>query len=92
MTIAISSPNLELTPSLINPSSHDHHGHVVQLYTDDNFLIDVLTRFVGGAIAAGDRRVEEIVPRDARGFYKDEHGRSAGCQLERIFGNEGGEH
>jgi len=54
MTIAISSPNLELTPSLINPSSHDHHGHVVQLYTDDNFLIDVLTRFVGGAIAAGD--------------------------------------
>jgi PAS domain S-box-containing protein len=27
---------------------------VVQLYTDDGFLIDVLSRFVGGALAVGD--------------------------------------
>jgi PAS domain S-box-containing protein len=57
MTVAMSSPNIELTPTLTQTSSHDHHGHVVQLYTDDSFLIDVLTRFVGGTLAAGDAAV-----------------------------------
>src|SRR5439155_795899 len=36
---------------------HDHDGHVVQLYTDDGFLIDVLSRFIGGALAVGDAAV-----------------------------------
>jgi PAS domain S-box-containing protein len=30
---------------------------VVQLYTDDSFLIDVLSRFVGGALAVGDSAI-----------------------------------
>jgi PAS domain S-box-containing protein len=29
-------------------------AHVVQLYSDDNVLLDVLCRFIGGAIAVGD--------------------------------------
>ena len=44
-------------PSLLHPPSHEHDGHVVQLYTDDTFLIDVLSRFVGGALAIGDAAV-----------------------------------
>jgi len=43
--------------SLLQPTSHQHDGHVVQLYTDDAFLIDVLSRFVGGALAMGDAAV-----------------------------------
>jgi hypothetical protein len=43
--------------SLVHPPSHEHDGHVVQLYTDDAFLIDVLSRFVGGALAMGDAAV-----------------------------------
>src|SRR5260370_42686253 len=57
MSIATSSPDIELIPSLAQAPSHDHTGHVVQLYTDDGFLIDVLSRFVGGALAAGDPAV-----------------------------------
>src|ERR1700728_1985220 len=36
---------------------HDQEGDVVQLYTDDSFLIDVLSRFVGGALAVGDSAI-----------------------------------
>ncbi|MGA8344124.1 MAG: PAS domain S-box protein [Candidatus Sulfotelmatobacter sp.] len=38
------------------PGSHQD-GHFVQLYTDDGFLLDVLSRFIGGAIAVGDGAV-----------------------------------
>ena len=54
MSTAMSSPNVELIPSLTHTPTHDHDGHVVQLYTDDAFLIDVLSRFIGGALAVGD--------------------------------------
>jgi len=54
MTTAMSIPNVELIPSVTHTPSHDHDGHVVQLYTDDGFLIDVLSRFIGGALAVGD--------------------------------------
>lgn len=54
---AISGPYLESVPSLAHVPNHSHEGHVVQLYTDDGFLIDVLSRFVGGALAAGDASV-----------------------------------
>src|SRR6202047_2665026 len=54
MSIATSSPAIELIPSLAQTPSHDHDGHVVHLYTDDGLLIDVLSRFIGGALAVGD--------------------------------------
>src|SRR5258708_26963679 len=44
-------------PSLGDTPGHDHSGHVIQLYTDDAFLIDVLDRFIGGALVAGDAAV-----------------------------------
>lgn len=50
----MSSCNVELVPSLGHTPSHTHDGHVVQLYGDDGFLVDVLSRFIGGALAAGD--------------------------------------
>jgi PAS domain S-box-containing protein len=37
--------------------SHRHEAHLVQLYTDDGLLLDVLCRFIGGAIAVGDSGV-----------------------------------
>jgi PAS domain S-box-containing protein len=47
----------QLLPSLERTPSHDRTGHVVQLYTDDEFLIDVLSRFIGGALAVGEAAV-----------------------------------
>jgi PAS domain S-box-containing protein len=49
--------NVELVPSLAHTPSHTQDGHVVQLYANDGFLIDVLSRFIGGALAAGDAAV-----------------------------------
>jgi len=49
--------DLQLIPSIAQTPGSDHDGHFVQLYTDDGFLIDVLSRFIGGAIAVGDGAV-----------------------------------
>ncbi len=57
MSTAMSSPKVELVPSLAYTPSHTQDGHVVQLYAEDGFLIDVLSRFVGGALAVGDAAV-----------------------------------
>jgi PAS domain S-box-containing protein len=57
MSTAVSGANLESVLSLAHVPNHTHGGHVVQLYTDDGFLVDVLSRFIGGALAAGDASV-----------------------------------
>lgn len=57
MVTSASNPSASLSPSFSYAPRHDHEGHVVQLYTDDGFLIDVLSRFIGGALAAGDAAV-----------------------------------
>jgi len=44
-------------PSLTVEPNCGHPGHVVQLYSNDAFLFDVLSRYVGDAIAAGDGAV-----------------------------------
>lgn len=45
------------TTRLQQPMSWDYEGHVVQFYTDDDFLVDILARFVGSAVAMGDSAV-----------------------------------
>jgi PAS domain S-box-containing protein len=35
-------------------SDLDHCGHVVQFYSDDSFLLEGLSRFIGSALGAGD--------------------------------------
>jgi PAS domain S-box-containing protein len=55
--MSLARPDPELMPALAHTLSHTRDGHVVQLYANDSFLIDVLTRFVGGALAAGDAAV-----------------------------------
>jgi PAS domain S-box-containing protein len=57
MSLAMSNPGVLVVPSLAHTPNHDHGGHVVQLYTDDGFLIDVLSRFIGGALAVGDAAI-----------------------------------
>jgi PAS domain S-box-containing protein len=36
---------------------HDSTGHVVQFYSDENFLLDALYRFIGSALGAGDAAI-----------------------------------
>ncbi len=57
MRTAVSGPNIELVPSLAHTPSHTQGGHAVQLYADDSFLIDVVSQFIGGALAVGDAAV-----------------------------------
>src|ERR1700674_4582017 len=52
-----SNSSVQLIPSLAHTPGSDQDGHFVQLYTDDGFLLDVLSRFIGGAIAVGDAAV-----------------------------------
>ena len=47
-------PDVQLIASLAPMPGLDHERHVVQLYMDDGFLLEVLSRFIGGAIAVGD--------------------------------------
>ncbi len=57
MASSTSNPSVPLIPSFSYAPRHDHEGHVVQLYTDDGFLIDVLSRFIAGALAVGDAAI-----------------------------------
>jgi PAS domain S-box-containing protein len=57
MSAARPELSFHLIPSLAHGRSHNRGGHVVQLYTDDIFLVEVLSRFIGGAIAMGDAAV-----------------------------------
>jgi PAS domain S-box-containing protein len=57
MSSAVSNLNLLPIPSQEHSPGHDHDGHVVQLYTDDEFLVDVLSRFIGGSLAVGEAAV-----------------------------------
>ena len=41
----------------LHPPNTEHHAHVVQFYTDDRFLLDELTHFIGPALAAGNSAV-----------------------------------
>jgi PAS domain S-box-containing protein len=52
-----SSSSVQLVASLAPKPGSDQDGHIVQLYTDEGFLLDVLSRFIGGAIAVGDGAV-----------------------------------
>lgn len=56
-TVVSSGTSLDLAPALAHTPGDNRDGHVVQLYADDGFLIDVLSRFVGGALAGGDAAV-----------------------------------
>jgi hypothetical protein len=71
VSIAMSNPGVQLVPSLTHAPRHDHGGHVVQLYTDDGFLIDVLSRFIGGALAVGDAAVGMGIGVDAINAVRD---------------------
>jgi signal transduction histidine kinase len=47
-------------PAVAEPehwNSHNHADHVVHFYSDENFLLDPLSRFVGTALGAGDGAV-----------------------------------
>src|SRR5262252_5332966 len=54
MSTASPSANVDAAPRITHSFGHERNGHIVQLYTDDSFLLEVLAGFIGGAIAAGD--------------------------------------
>jgi PAS domain S-box-containing protein len=54
MSMTVSNPT---QPAPADAQDRPTDGHIVQLYTDDRFLVDVLSRFVGGALAVGDGAV-----------------------------------
>ncbi len=51
------SSNLASLDPLAHWHEHEDHGHVVQLYTDDAFLLDGLDKLVGAALESGNAAV-----------------------------------
>ena len=43
--------------NLLPQMDTDHHAHVVQFYSEDRFLLDELSHFIGTALAAGSSAV-----------------------------------
>lgn len=54
MSTASPSTNFDAMPQFEQSLGREKSGHVVQLYSDDAFLLEILTGFIGGALAAGD--------------------------------------
>lgn len=54
MSTASPGANVDAIPQVAQALGHGSNGHVVQLYTDDAFLLEVLTGFIGSALAAND--------------------------------------
>src|SRR6266446_10848148 len=55
MNTSLPTTDVEMTQGQEAPVvNHGHDAHLVQLYSDDGLLLDVLCRFIGGAIAVGD--------------------------------------
>jgi signal transduction histidine kinase len=59
MNIQTAFPNLSTAAHLPPVQWHeaDHRGHVVQFYSDDSYLLDGLSRFIGTALGAGDSAI-----------------------------------
>src|SRR5882672_11022400 len=58
--LAMTTPLSDITVQLREgdtPVLNRQQTHVVQLYSDDGLLLDVLSRFIGGAVAVGDAGV-----------------------------------
>jgi PAS domain S-box-containing protein len=62
----MSNPDVEPTSS----PERDQDGHIIQLYTDDRFLIDTLSRFIGEALAVGDGAIVVATPSHQRDLAK----------------------
>ena len=54
MSTASPSTNFDAMPQFEQSLGREKSGHVVQLYSDDAFLLEILTGFIGGALSAGD--------------------------------------
>src|SRR6266436_989185 len=55
MNTSLPTTDVELSHGQEAPVvNQSHNAHLVQLYSDDGLLLDVLCRFIGGAIAVGD--------------------------------------
>lgn len=56
-TIEIPAGNSPLLEPLASERKHEHAGHAVQFYSDDEFLLDGLSRLVGTSLGAGDAAI-----------------------------------
>jgi len=62
------------------------HAHGVQFYGDDAYLLDGLTRFVGGALGAGDSSIVIATKAHCDGLSK----RLQGCGIDLILATQQG--
>ena len=67
------------------PVAHWHddesNGHVVQFYSDDSFLLDALSKFVGTALGAGDSAIVIATPSHVDGL--DQRLRARGLDIAK---------
>src|SRR5580700_1955418 len=53
-----------------NFGDHDLHAHVAQFYSDDAFLLESLSRFIGTALGAGDAAMVIATPAHREGLAR----------------------
>src|SRR6266481_6441138 len=55
MNTSLPATGVEISQGQESPLvNQSHNAHLVQLYSDEGMFLDVLCRFIGGAIAVGD--------------------------------------
>ena len=80
MSTASPSANVDAAPRIAHLLGHESDGHVVQLYTDDAFLLEVLAGFIGGAIAAGNGSLVIATRAHAESLEQSLRGRGIDCE------------
>jgi PAS domain S-box-containing protein len=51
-------------------SVHERHPHSVQFYSDDKFLVEALSRFIGSALGAGDAAIVIATPEHRKKLHE----------------------
>ncbi|HEV2417422.1 MAG TPA: PAS domain S-box protein [Terriglobia bacterium] len=67
---------------IARPGNHDRGAHIVQFYQDDAFLLDVLGRYIGSALCAGEAAIV-IATKDHRDKL-EKHLMARGLRLAAI--------
>src|SRR5581483_7402287 len=70
MSLAVGSEDLSSFFPFPNGIDLDAHGHSVQFYEGDQYLVEGVSRFIGGALGAGDAGIVIATPEHRAGLAR----------------------
>jgi PAS domain S-box-containing protein len=84
MNTNISGPDAASLAPLPQYRGHEYGGHTVQFYTEDEVLLDELSRFIGTALGAGDAAIVVATASHREGLAR--HLKARGLDVARVAG------